>query len=81
MFIAAILKILRPTVQNCCNEEKDAAAKMSHMINRQSDTDCVSLLVTESKICYIRLIFYDSQINLLFINIKTFINSFCLLYT
>jgi len=27
MFTAVILKITRPTVQNCCNKEKDAAAK------------------------------------------------------
>ena len=62
MFTAAILKILRPTVQKCCNREKDA--EMSHMINSQSDTDCFSLSVTESKIRYSRLIFHDNEVKL-----------------
>jgi len=62
MLTAAVLKILRPTVQNCCNREKDA--EMSHMINSQSDTDCFSLSVTESKIRYSRLIFHDNEVKL-----------------
>jgi len=63
MFTAAILRIPRPTVQTCCNKEKDA--EMSHMINRQPDTDCVSLSVLESKIRYSRLIFDDIKVKLI----------------
>jgi len=52
---------------------------MSHMINSHSDTDFISLSVTESNIRYSRLIFNDNKVKLL-INITTFINSFCPLY-
>ena len=54
MYTAGILKIPRPTVQNCCNEEKDAAA---NVINSRSDT--------ESEIRYSCLIFGENKIKLI----------------
>ena len=46
-------------------QRKRCHSKMLHMINSQSDIDCVSLTVTESKIRYSRLIFDDNKVMLI----------------
>jgi len=68
------------TVHNCCNKEKDVAAKC-RMISSRSVTDGVSLSDSKSKLVYSSLIFGDNKLTLICINITTISKSFCPLYT